>query len=163
MYRKLLLFIVILGISTGFGPAQSFVKTSDLFKRSDPDPGAGKLNITQDPAIDTLISRYLLVNKNLYREAMPNHYGMAGYRIQIYSNSSRNARDEANKVRAEFITRFPDVISYLIYADPGYFKIRVGDFRTKTEATRLFIMISRVFPNAYIVPDFINFPELNTK
>ena len=55
------------------------------------------------------------------------------------------------------------MVSYQIFADPGYFKIRVGDFRTRTEATKLFLIISREFPDAYIVPDIINFPDLNTK
>ena len=88
---------------------------------------------------------------------------MEGYRIQIYSSSNRNAREESGKARAEFMSKFPDIVSYPLFAEPGYYKIRVGDFRTKTEATRLFLMISKVFPDAYIVPDIINFPDQNTK
>lgn len=88
---------------------------------------------------------------------------MEGFRIQIYMSSNRNAREESNKARAEFINKFPDIKSYIIYAEPGYFKTRVGDFRTRTEATKLFLKISKVFPDAYIVPDFIYFPDLNTK
>ena len=63
---------------------------------------------------------------------------MEGFRIQIYSSSNRNAREESNKARAEFISKFPDIVSYPLYAEPGYFKIRVGDFRTKTEATKTY-------------------------
>jgi hypothetical protein len=88
---------------------------------------------------------------------------MDGFRIQIYSSSNRNAREESNKARAAFISKFPDIISYALYAEPGYFKIRAGDFRTKTEATRLFMLVSKEFPDAYLVPDIINFPDLNTK
>jgi len=163
MIRKLSLLIIILGFSTGFCFAQSIVKTSDLFKKPDNNSRTGELNIIQDPAIDTLINRYILVNKNLYSKATPNHYGMEGFRIQIYAKNSRNAREESNKARAEFITKFPGIASYPIYENPGYFKIRVGDFRTKTEATKLFLIISKEFPDAYLVPDFINFPDLNTK
>ena len=61
------------------------------------------------------------------------------------------------------ISKFPDVKSYQLYAEPGYFKVRVGDFRTKTEATRLFLIISKEFPDAYLVPGIINFPDLNKK
>lgn len=162
MIRNLFLFIITLGFSTGFGLAQSFVKTSDLFRRSDENSRAGQLNIIQNSAIDTLISRYLLVNKKLYNEYT--HFGMYGFRIQIYNRSNRNAREESNKARAEFMSKFPDITnSYILYENPGYFKIRVGDFRTKTEATRLFLIISKEFPEAYIVPDFINFPDLNKK
>lgn len=141
--------------------AQSFIKTADLFKRPEADSRTGQLNISQDPALDTLINRYILMSKKVYKEK--NYYGMNGFRIQIYASSNRNAREESNKARADFINKFPDIVSYPVYQHPGYFKIRVGDFRTRTEATKLFLIISKEFPDAYIVPDIINFPDLNTK
>jgi hypothetical protein len=106
-----------------------------------------------------MISRHILANKNLFR--VNDHYGMEGYRIQIFNSNARNAREESNNAKVNFMNRFPDVVSYQLYAEPGYFRIRVGDFRTKTEAVKLFQQISRVFPDAYIVPDIISFPELN--
>jgi hypothetical protein len=161
MIRNIFLSVMLLILSTGFVSSQSFVKTSDLFKKSDTDSNAGQLNIQQDPAIDSLISRYILNSKKIYAEK--GYYGMEGFRIQIYASANRNAREESNKARAEFMNKFPDIVSYPIFQDPGYFKIRVGDFRTRTEATRLFLIISKEFPDAYIVPDIINFPDLNTK
>jgi hypothetical protein len=134
---------------------------SELFKRSDSISHSGQLKIIQDPELDTMINRYILGFKNL--EDKNGYSGMEGYRIQIYSSSNRNAREESGKARAEFMSKFPDIVSYPLFAEPGYYKIRVGDFRTKTEATRLFLMISKVFPDAYIVPDIINFPDQNTK
>jgi hypothetical protein len=165
MIRKLFLISVILGFSTVIVHSQSFVKSSDLFKRNDNNSRAGQLNIIQDPALDTLISRYILGYKNLEEKNGP---GIEGFRIQIYSNSDRNAKVESSKANAEFLSKFPgsqfpDLKSYPQFAPPAYFKIRVGDFRTRTEATRLFLLISKVFPDAYIVPDIINFPDLNTK
>ena len=93
---------------------------------------------------------------------------MEGFRIQIYSSSTRNAKEESSKANQEFLTKFPEseypnLKSYRQFAPPVYYKIRVGDFRTKTEATRLFLLISKEFPNSYLVPDIINFPDLNTK
>ena len=32
---------------------------------------------------------------------------------------------------------FLTLLSYPLYPEPGYFKVRVGDFRTKTEATKI--------------------------
>jgi hypothetical protein len=161
MVRILFPFLIILLFSTGIITAQPFVRTADLFKRPDGNNRSGQLKIIQDPSIDTLISRYILINENIYRDH--GQYGMEGFRIQIYSSSNRNAREESNKARAAFISKFPDIASYPQYAEPGYFKIRAGDFRTKTEATRLFILVSKEFPDAYLVPDIINFPDLNTK
>ncbi len=104
-----------------------------------------------------LLEGIFLPYKNQYDKL--GYLGMDGYRIQIYSSSNRNAREESAKVRADFMSKFPEIVSYPLYADPGYFKVRVGDFRSKTEATKLFLMISREFPDSYIVPDIINFPD----
>lgn len=161
MIRKHFLILIIIGFSTLSVKAQDFVRTSDLFRRDDNNSRSGQLNIIQDPAIDTLISRYILINKNISKDY--GYYGMQGFRIQIYSSSNRNAREESNKARVEFISKFPEIISYPLFADPGYFKVRAGDFRTKTEATKIFLIVSKEFPDAYLVPDIINFPDLNTK
>jgi hypothetical protein len=86
-----------------------------------------------------------------------------GYRIQIYRSSNRNAREESNKVMAEFINEFPDIPSTLDYAKPAYFMVRVGNFRTKLEASKSLYLIRKKYPNAYPVPCLIKFPDLNNK
>jgi hypothetical protein len=161
MKRKYFSVIFFFCFSTGILSAQTFVRTSELFQRDDPNSKMGELVIKQGQSLDTLISRHIMANKNLFN--VNNHYGMNGFRIQIYASNNRNARKESDNARQEFIDKFPDVVSYSLYAEPGYFKIRVGDFRTKTEATKQFQMISKEFPDAYIVPDVINFPDLNIK
>jgi hypothetical protein len=158
MIRKYLFLFVILFLSADLCTAQSFVKTADLFLNSNDDSRSGKLNIIQNPAIDTLISRYILANTNLFKTN--GYFGMYGFRIQIYRSANRNAREESNKVRAEFIEKFPGIVSYQIYDDPGWFSIRVGDFRTKSEAMSEFLLVSKEFRDAYLVPDFIHFPDL---
>lgn len=157
MIRKLFLFAVFFGFYTGFVLSQSFVKTADLFKRADNNSNTGKLNISQNQAIDSLIYRYILISKKVYSEI--NYYGMEGCRIQIYRSSNRSAREESNKARAKFMEKFPGIVTYQIFADPGYFAIRAGDFRNKTEAQKLFLTVSKEFPDSYIVPDIIHFPD----
>jgi SPOR domain len=161
MIKHFFLLVVFIAILTGSALSQSYVKTADLFKRPNDNSGTGQLTIAQDPALDSLISRYILMSKKVYKEK--GYYGMSGYRIQIYASSNRNAREESNKARAEFMNKFPDMTSSILFQDPGYFKVRVGDFRTRSEATRLFLLISKEFPDSYIVPDIINFPDLITK
>jgi hypothetical protein len=108
-----------------------------------------------------MITRYILGNKNL--EERNGYTGVEGFRIQIYNNSDRNAKIESAKVRQEFMNQFPDVVSYLLFAEPAWYKVRVGNFRSRTEATRLFLIVSKKFPNADLVPDIINLPDLNIK
>jgi hypothetical protein len=161
MMRKLIFILFILGFSSLIVRSQSYISTSELFKSTDDNSKSGKLTIIQDPAIDTMITRYILGNKNL--EERNGYTGVEGFRIQIYNNSDRNAKIESAKVRQEFMNQFPDVVSYLLFAEPAWYKVRVGNFRSRTEATRLFLIVSKKFPNADLVPDIINLPDLNIK
>jgi hypothetical protein len=165
MFRKLLLIFLISGVSAFLAWSQPIVKTADLFRRSDTGSQTGQLNIYQNPSLDTLISRYIYGFRNL-EDKNGGNAGMEGWRIQIFSSSNRNAKVEAGNVLQDFISKFPEskypeLKSYTQFALPNYYKVRVGNFRTKTEATKLYLMVTRVFPDAYLVPDIINFPDTN--
>ncbi len=151
--KSILLFFILSESVLQICNAQEFFKTANLFGRPGSDRRAGSLNIIQDPPVDTLISRYVLANKNLN--------GMWGFRIQIYRGGDRNAEEESNKVNAEFMIEFPGVQSYQSFQKPNWFLIRVGNFRTKVEGTKQLFQIRRKFPHAYLVQDKINFPDLN--
>ena len=47
-----------------------------------------------------------------------------------------------------------------IYANP-YFKVTVGDFRTRSEAVRLLERIKGSFPSAFVVKENIEFPVVD--
>jgi hypothetical protein len=158
MIRRALLLFVFIVFSSGFCSAQSFIRTADLFIRPNE---AGRLTIVQNLAIDTLISRHILSNRK--QKTFEGGQGMPGYRIQIYYSSVRSAREESAKTRQEFIDKFPDMISYAEYQEPGWFIVRTGDYRSKTEGYKDFIAVRRVFPNAYLVPATINYPDLKKK
>lgn len=82
--------------------------------------------------------------------------GIDGYRVQIFKGDKNNA----DRIRAEFLKAYPDFDVYLIFQTPD-FRVRIGDFRTRSEAIRLKHQIERDFPNPIIVDDVINFPRLN--
>ncbi|NLN31551.1 MAG: SPOR domain-containing protein [Bacteroidales bacterium] len=155
MTRKALILVILFSASAACCMAQGFIRTTELMKRSD-ESNAGRLTIVQDRGIDSLISRSIMANSKL--RTMEGTPGIQGYRIQIYYSSVRNAREESARTRAEFINKFPDVVSYVQYQEPGYFMVRVGDYRTKTELYKDLIEIRKVFPNAYHVPAVINYP-----
>lgn len=132
--------------------AQDLSSTADLFKRDDENAQLGKLTIDQDPAIDTLINRYILYNRGIG--------GIKGFRIQIYSSSDKNAKEESGKIIARFTTEFPNMPEpYVLFDKPAYYKIRVGNYRSRVEGTKNLLMIRKVFPDAYLVPDIINFQD----
>ncbi len=161
MLRRYILLFILTIAAADISYSQVFVSTADLFKPAKEDNRRGSLLISQDPAVDTLISRYIL-SKSLVR-SREGHQGMDGFRIQIYYSSIRSAREESAKIRADFISKFPDILSYAQYVEPGWFMVRAGDYRTKAEGYSDLLRIRQAFPNAYFVPDVINFPDLIQK
>lgn len=79
-----------------------------------------------------------------------------GYRIQLFSGTERN---NANAVKTKFLKLFPDQTAYLIYNQP-YFKIRVGDFRTKIDAEIFYNKMKAEFGECIIISDNISLPKL---
>jgi len=156
MIKRILfiIFLLIPGVLIDFCLGQNvYTITSILHRNDEGNSRLGQLNIYQDSRIDTLINRDILYNLKAG--------GLEGFRIQIYNSSDRNAKVESGKIEAEFIARFPGIKSYATFERPGYYKIRAGDYRTRTEGTKDLLMIRRVWPEAYLVPDKINFPDLN--
>ena len=60
-----------------------------------------------------------------------------------------------NKTRAKFIKLYPQIPSYLTY-DPPYYRICIGNFRTKLEAMKLNNHIRKNYIEAYPVKKKIN-------
>ncbi len=78
-----------------------------------------------------------------------------GFRVQLYFGSNRA---EATELKTKFQGLYPEIESYLLYQQP-YFKLRVGDFRTRLEAQQLQKLIQKDFPSVFIVNDDIAFPK----
>ena len=112
----------------------------------------GKIRFQQDSLIGDLVVRHMIKNKQNPR--------IDGYRIRIYSDLGTHARKESEEYKARFYENFPDIPIYQDYDRP-YWKVYVGDFRTKIEAIKSLKKVKREFPAAFIVPDQINLPELD--
>jgi septal ring-binding cell division protein DamX len=72
-----------------------------------------------------------------------------GYRIQIHSSTSRE-QAAAAKYRMLEIMREYQV--YQVYNRP-YYKIRVGDFISRSEADKAAEDLKKYFPSAFVVPE----------
>jgi hypothetical protein len=110
------------------------------------------IRFEQDSAIHNLVLRHIAGNRQNPK--------ISGFRIRIYSDLGTHAREESENVKAEFYEKFPEIPVYREYDDP-YYKVYVGDFRSKIEAIKSLKKIRREFPSAFVIPDKINFPELN--
>ncbi len=74
-----------------------------------------------------------------------------GYRYHI---TFTNNREEAYATKTRILKTFPDLRGYVVYEQP-YYKIRVGDFRTKEDAKEYSDRIISSFPGSFLVNDFI--------
>ncbi len=86
---------------------------------------------------------------------------MSGYRVRIFFDNKQSARNESETVLKKFNSLFPDVNAYRIYVNP-YFKVTVGNFRTKSEAMSLLSRIKGAFPSAFVVKENIEYPVVDT-
>ena len=59
-----------------------------------------------------------------------------------------------------FVSSYKNIPVHVVFEDPN-FKVRVGDFRTKSEALKVLVKVRETYEGAYIVKDFIEFPKLD--
>jgi len=127
--------------------AQGDFSVLEIMNKDLPRYEAQRLVIVQDPALDTLVSRHIMANAS--------KEGVDGWRIQIYRGGHRTANEDANKVRARFMESYPNISTYLTFDRPNWFKVKVGDYRTREEAAKDFFDIQQRFPDAYLIRDVI--------
>ena len=71
---------------------------------------------------------------------------MAGYRIQVYSDGNqRNAKKQTQLKAAQVSRRFPNLRTYISYSAP-FWRLRVGDFRSRSEADAAAAQLRQAFP-----------------
>jgi hypothetical protein len=80
-----------------------------------------------------------------------------GFRVEIFFSSEFDAKEKAIRKKKEFLSVYPDNAVHVKYISPN-FRVRVGDFRTKNEALKLYREIKSNYPVAFIVADEIDFP-----
>jgi hypothetical protein len=142
---------LILLIAAAFAGTSMAQIPSDIFNRLEShQPGQGTVHITQDVNIRNMVNLHLTQQKKIN--------GIRGYRICIYLDSGQEANKKADSERAKFISRFEDIKSYKKFEYP-YFKVYVGDFRTKSEAWRFLKLMENDYPDAFIREDIVAFPD----
>jgi len=139
--KKLIIIVIVFILSGGLrsGFAQEVRKDS------------GSVTIYQDKLVDELIQKQVKLSEAASTTD--------GYRIQIFSDSGNNSKTKAQTAMDEFLTKHPEVKAYLTFKSPNY-KVKIGDFRSRLDAIRYLNQISSEFPNAFIISDLINFPQV---
>jgi len=149
-------FILAFGAIPLSGIAQLETPNKDTIK-----PAPVAIIATVPPAPDTSIHLILQpVVKNaiqkVYDYQRYTHGASPGFRVQINFGQERNAITET---KSEFSDKYPTVPAYITYKQP-YFRLSVGDCRTRLQAVRLLNSLKKDYPAAFIVADKIVPPPI---
>lgn len=113
--------------------------------RATAQEAGGKLNVRfMTASLDSLV-RYSA-------QSNANQTTLDGFRIQIYSGSGVTSKNDAAETQARFMKMHPEEKAYIIYNAP-FWRVRVGDYRTRSEALRLLNKLGGSFSGSYIVRD----------
>lgn len=87
----------------------------------------------------------------------------AGFRVQVFSdNNTRTAKNEARAKARQVSARFPHLSTYVKYTSP-YWRLKVGDFRSRQEADEVAEQLRKAFPaiskEIRVVRDRINLSD----
>lgn len=105
--------------------------------------------LEQDERIEQLIQRQKDIHEG--------DNTIDGFRIQIFMESGNDAVEHANVAMEEFKVKYPDIPVYLVFGQP-YYRLRVGDYRTRLEAEKAFQILNKDYKKAFITGDRIQLP-----
>lgn len=112
---------------------------------------AGDGNVLQSDALSSAMAEHSVSNRSK---------ALTGYRVRIFFDNKQTARAESEACLKRFEEQWHDFPAYRSYVNP-YFKVTVGDFRTRSEAMQLLQRLRPTFPAAFIVKETINYPVVD--
>jgi hypothetical protein len=105
--------------------------------------------IHKDPRVDLLLKKQGDVNAAIKKA---NARTAKGFRLLVINT---NKRDEAIAAKTKVYSNFPELKAYLVYQSP-YFKLKVGNFKTRDEAVQYQKSLGFYFPKGvFVIPDTI--------
>ena len=147
MIKYILVLLILISVSVVGFSQDSKTEASNIFVELQNNSTGGTIKIHESPTIRIEMEKHL--------KSFAKKKGIQGYRVQIFFGSSKSAKRLANEARVKFISTNGDVKAHINYKAP-YFKVRVGDYRTQSEAIKLLTQIKQEYPEAFIVKDIID-------
>lgn len=113
-------------------------------------PSMNRVTIDQSNSIESLLQRH--ITNSAGRK-------ITGYRVRIFFDNKQDARNRSEAAAGQFASQFPEIRVYSTYEKP-FFKVTVGDFRTKSEAMQLLKKIEGEYRSVFLVKETINYPAI---
>ncbi len=149
--RQFLFIFFFLTSVISFSQTETFKLEDSGITSSERNSKNGNVIITQDPKLRQIVKRHIEVNNNKFD----------GWRVQIYFGSGQKAMSQAQNAKKKFLIRYGNKNGAYIVYDSPFFKVRVGDFRTKAEAMYFKSQIEKTFPQSWVIPDKVFYPIEN--
>lgn len=111
------------------------------------------VNIRQSQAIQSAMTKTFAGNSSR---------SITGYRVRIFFDNKQNSRGASEAAAGRFKGIYPGMAVYRTYSNP-FFKVTVGDFRTRSEALQLLNAIKSEFPSSFVVREKINYPVVDKR
>lgn len=111
---------------------------------------APEVELSQPAEMEKAYRKYVRANGEKKRN---------GYRIRLFFDNKQTARMESEELEKAFQEQFPLIPTYRSYTNP-FFKVVVGDYRTKSDAIRELNKILPFYPQAIVVKESIFFPAI---
>ena len=159
--KKLFYFLLFCCVSTLWMNAQETKSIIDELNTY--YPGKGRVTIYEDEAIKGIVGRPITPQLPVYTDPGGVSYvKMRGYKIQAFAgNDQRTSKNEAYRKQALINQAFPELETVIIFESP-FWRLRVGNFKTREEAEEVLNEMRQVFPSfgkeMYIVSDEIKVP-----
>lgn len=113
--------------------------------------GSADVRIHQSQAILDAVKRQILNNSDR---------NIQGYRVRIFFDNRQDSRQASEAAMERFNAEHHGIAAYRSFQSP-FFKVTVGDFRTRSEAVELLEKIISDFPSAFVVREKINYPVVD--
>lgn len=111
----------------------------------------GHVEVIADKRIELLIDKHKYHNRH--------QPVLEGWRVQIFFDAGAHSKRKATEVQNRFTSRYQETQAYLSFKEP-YYRVRVGDFRSRIEAEGFLQKIKGEYPNSFAVSEMINPPPI---
>lgn len=129
--------------------AIAFIIVSGALAQDSANDSLQHVSVSSDPRVKALVKKNREINEAAYLKTIKN---MSGYRLQVINT---NDRKKALSVKTRMLSEFPGEKTYFIYHSP-YFKIQMGNFRTRGDAEDLLQKVKEIYPSGvFVVPSKI--------
>lgn len=121
-------------------------QTQSIVEKLDSTPG---VTIVQPDELKARLAKITATSADEVQSSTtttPAYTRTAYYRVEVFSDNSRNAKNLAMAKRRNMQTRFPQYPSSLSFDSP-FWRVHVGEFRSRSDAESAMAEIRQAFPS----------------